>query len=558
MLQRPGLQITTIIRNILLVIGFVLLLLFLTGIFVYRSKVQPKRDEYFLDKEVIVINQDPAYDMADLPADVADINANIVLTLDPDRSVDITDLLSNSLVLGPPTIASATLQSADVTASCAQLAQTLQINLYTISGSEAEVEAALEAITQATAGNDVFAEANWVIGAPWSPTGSPWSPTGSPWSPTGSDLDQGAPTPASSDDFAKQWAFTTIDLSSAKAIEQDAEDPQNVWVGVFDTSPMKAQTVSGAEVVPAQAASNNVLNVKIEEPDFVNQPAPPEPGSREDIDVSNHGYFGTSFMREIASGSQISLIPVLTKNNRGDLATLNKELLIFMTDAYQQANVRAVVNMSLGVPPLEPFKLFPWLPLEFPPPFELERQLNSLEIVSQIGECLDVVMVAAAGNDSSESLKVANYPASWGNVLSVTSSNMANEQACYANEGEVAAPGGDGGPSEPGAKNPLRCEPKLHLCTGPDCPYSVIGYVHPETLSPEEAAADVQYHHWVGTSFATPMVTGLAALLRTHYPELTAAEVREAILCGTVEPSSPQGVRVINIGQALACAEITE
>ena len=86
MLQRPGLQITTIIKNILIVIGFVLLLLFLTGIFVYRSKVQPKRDEYFLDKEVIVINQDPAYDMADLPADVADINANIVLTVGPQDS----------------------------------------------------------------------------------------------------------------------------------------------------------------------------------------------------------------------------------------------------------------------------------------------------------------------------------------------------------------------------------------------------------------------------------------------------------------------------------------
>ncbi|MEZ4594413.1 MAG: S8 family serine peptidase [Chloroflexota bacterium] len=213
--------------------------------------------------------------------------------------------------------------------------------------------------------------------------------------------------------------------------------------------------------------------------------------------------------------------------------------------------MNAVANLSLGVPPLEPFRPFaPWFDWEFPVPFELQRQFNSLQTVAQIGECLDVVLVAAAGNDSAQSLKVGNYPANWGTVLGVTASNQANEQACYANDGDVAAPGGDGrSPQDPANV----CEPRLNLCTDGNCAYSVIGYVHPQAL-PAGAPA-TSHQHWVGTSFATPMVSGLAALLRQIDPNLSASAVREAILCGTRKPTTPQEVPVINVGQTLRCAE---
>ena len=512
----------------------IILLLVTAGILFIRGKIQETRDEYFMDKEVIVVGL--AADLATLPADVSRVDANIILTLDADRSINIADL-NLQQQLGSQSVASAALQSSGNNPACNQLNRDLQINLYTLTGSEDDIESALDAIARATAGKDVLAEPNWVIGAPWSPTGSPWSPTGS--------TDQGQPSSATQQDYAEQWAFAAISLPSAAAVNNSAS-LSPVRVGIFDTSPLEKE-ISQPETM---LETVNDLEVEISHPKFVATPVPPEPGSREDIQVANHGYFGTSFIRELAPGSDVQLIRVLTKNNRGDLATLNRELLIFMANASQD-NMDAVVNLSLGIPPLEPFQPFaPWLLWEFPVPFDLVQQLDSLQIVTQIGECLDVVMIAASGNDSAESLKVANYPANWGTVLGVTASNQNNEQSCYANDGDVAAPGGDGR----SADDPINvCEPKLHACSGPNCPFSVIGYVHPETL---ESGSPETHHHWVGTSFAAPMVSGLATLLRQLDPNLSAAAVRQAIMCGALEPSTPQEVRVINVERTLACAEI--
>jgi Subtilase family len=534
--QRIPENTKSVIKNILGILGGLILILFIIAALIYWNKVQDARDEYFMDKEVIVVNIDSTYNLANLPADVSSKDRNIVLTLDEQRSINLRAdrdrLLIQKSVNQSLALAS---QDRNNNISCEQLSELLQINLYTLTGSKDDVESALSAIAQATAGKDVFAEANWVIGAPWSPTGSPWSPTGS--------AGQDKPSPASEQDYSEQWAFTTIGLSSAKEINQAEELSQQVRVGIFDTSPLEKDGLQPISVIE----SVNELNVEVSHPPFIATPVPPKLGSQGDIQVANHGYFSTSFINEIAPNSEIQLIRVLTENNRGDLATLNRELLTFMTSASED-NTKAVVNLSLGIPPLEPFQPFaPLLPWKFPPPFNLVQQLNSLQIVTQIGECLDVVMVAAAGNDSAKSLKVANFPANWGTVLGVTASNMNNEQSCYANNGDIAAPGGDGR----SADDPEDiCEPKLDACSSPDCPFAVIGYVHPETL--DNGATETR-QFWVGSSFATPMVSGLAALLRQIDPNLTAAEIRQAIICGTLEPKTPQQVRVINVERTLAC-----
>jgi hypothetical protein len=533
-----------------IVIILLLLLVLIAAIFWrYRTAAQAVQDEYFMADEIILVGT--TADLDALIQELQTVNDNISLTLDPNRSFSLQTLAPPAQqTLGPQTVASAALQVGSGNAACTQLSRDLEINLYELTGSTDDVEAVLDAIAQTSAGSRVLADANWVIGAPWSPTGSPWSPTGSPWSPTGS-TDQGQPTPATMNDYLNQWAFRTIGLTDAKAVNT-GPGLAPIRVGVFDTSPLESNEPMAASI--QESATQNALQVAIDHPEFINTPVPPEEGSPQDINVANHGYFGTSFIRELAPASDIRLIRVLTRNNRGDLATLNHALLQFMGQANEEG-IMTVVNMSLGVPPLEPFRPFaPLLNWEFPPPFELQRQLNSLETVMQVGECLDVVMVAAAGNDSAESLKVSNYPGNWGTVLSVTASNQDNQQSCYANDGDLAAPGGDGGPSDPDVREPVACEPKLHACVnmGPNCPYAVIGYVHPNTLQSSDSG--VTHHHWVGTSFATPMVTGLAALVRQLNPALSAAEVRDVIQCGTVKPTTPQEVPVINVGRTLACA----
>lgn len=46
-----------------------------------------------------------------------------------------------------------------------------------------------------------------------------------------------------------------------------------------------------------------------------------------------------------------------------------------------------------------------------------------------------------------------------------------------------------------------------------------------------------QYQSWDGTSMATPMVAGLAALIREYYPKLTAVQVRDIIVKSVVKSS---------------------
>lgn len=537
------------VNRIILVIILLLLALLLGGLVTYRSAAQAVRDEYFMAGEIILAGTSTNLDA--LIQELQTIDPNIELTLDPDRSFSLQTLQPPAQQsLGPQTVASAALQVGSGDSACTQLSSELEINLYQLTGSTDDVEAVLNAIDQTTAGSSVLADANWVIGVPWHPTGSPWHPTGSPWHPTGSGQDQSQPTPATLTDYENQWAFTKIGLADAQAVNT-ADSLAPVRVGVFDTSPLESEEIM-AETVQERPSQND-LRVQIEHPKFIDTPVSPEPGSPQDIEVANHGYFNASFIRELTPNSEIELIRVLTKYNRGDLATLNHALLTFMGNANADG-INAVANLSLGVPPLEPFKPFaPLLDWEFPVPFEIQRQFNSLETVAQIGECLDVVLVAAAGNDSAESLTVSNYPANWGTVLGVTASGQANEQSCYANNGDVAAPGGDGGPSDEGVEDSIACEPKLHLCTDGSCAYSVIGYVHPQTLAP--GATATTHQHWVGTSFATPMVSGLAALVRQIDPNLSAGEVREAIRCGTTKPTTPQEVAVINVAQTLRCAE---
>jgi serine protease len=106
----------------------------------------------------------------------------------------------------------------------------------------------------------------------------------------------------------------------------------------------------------------------------------------------------------------------------------------------------------------------------------------------------DVVLVAAAGNDGSQGYF---YPASYSNVLSVAATNANDLKwfgSNYNDKVDISAPGEN-----------------IFSVTAND--YAFIGS---------------------GTSFASPMVAGAAALVRSRYPQLSADQVR-ALLVKTAD-----------------------
>jgi subtilisin family serine protease len=110
------------------------------------------------------------------------------------------------------------------------------------------------------------------------------------------------------------------------------------------------------------------------------------------------------------------------------------------------------------------------------------------------------LVVAAAGNSNSS---YAFYPASYGDVVGVAATDSADQKAYFSNYGtyvDIAAPG-----------------------TG----------IYSTELLP------VGYAYKSGTSMATPMVSGLAALVWAQYPSAIASEVATAIQNGAEDLGEP-------------------
>ena len=127
----------------------------------------------------------------------------------------------------------------------------------------------------------------------------------------------------------------------------------------------------------------------------------------------------------------------------------------------------------------------------------------------EIAEKNNVLIVHAAGNDSENNDKVPNYPSRiynsgrickpWIEVGAITWKNDTNMIAGFSNYGR---------------KNVDLFAPGFDI-------YSTI---------PEQG-----YNYANGTSMASPMVTGVAALVWSYYPELTALEIKEIILKSAVK-----------------------
>jgi thermitase len=113
-----------------------------------------------------------------------------------------------------------------------------------------------------------------------------------------------------------------------------------------------------------------------------------------------------------------------------------------------------------------------------------------------------ILFVVAAGNDSNDNDKLPSYPAAYNvdNVLAVAAIDHSGQLASFSNHGtttvQIAAPGVDVYSSIPGG-----------------------------------------YDSWSGTSMATPHVSGVAALVKAHEPNISYADLKTRL----IDTSRPLG-----------------
>jgi subtilisin family serine protease len=412
----------------------------------------------------------------------------------------------------------------------------VQLNLYTLepdSGVElGEVfKGIVEVVRPLRAENaigTVLADLNYVMafrvdGTPWGIGGAPYGIGGAPYGIGGAGEGEGGGLIAS-DIFMAQWA-----LQSANGIGlyDDGElttgfTGDGVRVGIFDTSPFtQTATYTMTEWMPEPALSVHASS------DPVTVPV-----SSGTVDMSDHGFFAAGLIHAIAPDSEIHLIRVLNDQAEGDLHSLLRGINRFveLSLAANQARTgtasleKTILNFSLtirsdpnvgeGEDPLPTDAVDAIDELAGLMGVATEGS-TALETPFQLIHELGGTIVAAAGNDSAEepdsSPEPAGLPAAFSGVIGVEAANQAGERSCYSNMGGVRAPGGDGDVPLDGTPTPEAggesavCTPRHMTCdnTSPDCGYGVIS----TTYRVHEGFA-----YWVGTSFATPIVSGLVAL----------------------------------------------
>lgn len=250
--------------------------------------------------------------------------------------------------------------------------------------------------------------------------------------------------------------------------------------------------------------------------DFVNGDAYP-------IDDNGHGThvagLAASTYMGVAPKAKILPVKVLSAEGRGDLATITAGIL------YAVDMKADIINLSLGGPSSGTITR------------EIQNLINSV----QIAKMNDVLVVSAAGNGGEDFIGDCNdnfpvYPANIqeDNMLTVASVDSNNKLTSYSNYGgatvHVAAPGGD-------------------MVTG-DLFSTGLGYCFGPCSSDRRP-----YVGMSGTSMATPVVAGLAAVIKSASSGLSPKQIKDIIMESGIKNESLVGnvssEKVINVKNAI-------
>ena len=134
--------------------------------------------------------------------------------------------------------------------------------------------------------------------------------------------------------------------------------------------------------------------------------------------------------------------------------------------------------------------------------------INLMDTIIKILSDDGIVIVAAAGNSGHEGNPIS-YPAYFEETIAVGGSDPWDMDAYFSNYGpwvDIVAPAVDIWTTQP------------------------LGGIDPHGIPFNSKTGRSGYNYFSGTSFAAPMVAGAAALLLSHYPHMTASEVKQTLL----------------------------
>lgn len=387
-----------------------------------------------------------------------------------------------------------------------------------------------------------------------------WYSSGSPagCTTTGGPGDPPCPVPSADEcaDRPGYWPITLQDLGASDLVHCDGE---GVTIFVLDTMPGEvladgqipsqvthAVTAAGAhnQLLQTLAAQMNTdthpgtkpfVNVHYWElPPTMSGDTAYELGAGQDINgkpygyaMPDHGLFVTGIVRDLASASTIEYMRVLD-----DFGVSTTDIIVARLEEIQQRiapggdlnGKPVVINLSLLIGPSDEQLPTLWFGKNAlwnaDQLGDLQRELESfkvpLHLVIQSLTANGAVVVAAAGNDSHRpqtSRRIGpRYPAAFPEVISVGAVDKQGNAASYSNyptslsQPNGIATYGGGIPTVNAFQNDQNVDALRGIYSSPR--YPALDSTDP---NPYYTVSNNHWAYWSGTSFATPIVSALAA-----------------------------------------------
>jgi subtilisin family serine protease len=294
--------------------------------------------------------------------------------------------------------------------------------------------------------------------------------------------------------------------------------------------------------------------------------------------MEDHGLAVTGIVRQLAPDATIEYIRVL--NDYGTLDTLTlinalQQIRVRMDQSIEEGGLRdvpVVINLSLVIAPSDEEIVGVWFGDNGCCGSDAFNKMWDDTVLLRVGlhkviqslTAAGAVIVAAAGNDSNTPEKPIRlsprYPAAFPEVISVGALNKCGNAAIYSNypalapnHNAIATYGGDrplAVPIIPVGQNPPpdTFGPDPHKMTAATDVDGVVGVYSAQKyprLSEDDTPEEYDAHdehawaYWSGTSFATPIISAVAARVlqlfksRGVLPRLYSTEVQRAITTAT-------------------------